>query len=257
LPFCSTTQRAAAQEEVWKPMVSARFELSFFDVFGTTFDWWTGITEEIARISADAGVDVDAIRTTDRWREEFFIALASVRSGRREFAHLDILHRECLERVLDRDGNSEHFDDATKEALVRSWHRLPAWADVADGLERLKSRYTLAALSNGGFALTTNLVKNASLPFDCILSAQMSRHYKPDVEVYRTAVEMLDLAPQQLMMVAAHDWDIGGARAAGFRTAYVERPLEHGPHKQPMTGEGVACDLVVSGFDELADVLGC
>ncbi|MGP4014404.1 haloacid dehalogenase type II [Saccharopolyspora sp. 5N708] len=228
-----------------------------FDIFGTTFDWWTGVTRQVADISRREGVNVDAGSITDSWRDEFFLAVGAVRTGEREWAHLDILHGECLDRVIEEHGLSNAFDRSVRKELVRSWHRLPAWPDVATGLERLRSRFTLSALSNGGFALTTNLVKHAGLPFDCILSAQLSRHYKPDIEVYRTAVELLDLAPEELMMVAAHSWDLAGARAAGFRTAYVARPRERGPNRTTENPAEVECDVLVEGFDELATVLNC
>jgi 2-haloacid dehalogenase len=228
-----------------------------FDVFGTTFDWWSGVVAQVDDLAKKIGLELDVVAATDHWREEFFLALDSVRNGRREFAYLDVLHAECLERVLVRADVADRVDDETRRHLVRVWHRLPAWNDVAGGLRRLQDKFTLAALSNGGFALTTALVKNAGLPFDCILSAQNARHYKPDIEVYNTAAELLDLEPRQVMMVAAHGWDIAGARAAGFRTAYVKRPRESGPHKAPENPDSVACDLVVGDFGELADILGC
>jgi 2-haloacid dehalogenase len=227
-------------------------EALVFDVFGTTFDWWTGVTSQIEAIAHREHLDLNAVEMTDRWREEFFAALESVRTGRRAFAHLDVLHAEGLDRLL---AGAPPLGADVKDELVKTWHTLPVWDDVRDGLSRLRENYTLAALSNGGFAQTKNLIKNADLPFDCVLSAQMSRHYKPDPEVYLNAAEMLDLRPQQLMMVAAHGWDIAGARAVGFRSAYVRRPLESGPHKQGEDAQTVTCDLVVDDFGELAGAL--
>lgn len=227
-------------------------EALVFDVFGTTFDWWTGVTTQVEAISRRERLGLEAVEVTDRWREEFFDALERVRTGQRDFARLDVLHAEGLDRLLD--GASAVSADI-KDELVRTWHRLPVWDDVRDGLTRLREHFTLAALSNGGFAQTTNLIKNADLPFDCVLSAQMSRHYKPDPQVYLTAVEMLDLQPHQMIMVAAHGWDIAGARAVGLRSAYVRRPLEKGPHKQRDDAQTIECDLVVNDFGELADAL--
>jgi 2-haloacid dehalogenase len=227
-----------------------------FDIFGTTFDWWTGVSAQVADIARRAGVDVDAGAITDAWRDEYFAALNAVRTGAREWAHLDVLHREGLDRLLAANGLSDSFDDAARGDLVRSWHRLPLWPDVAGGLARLRPRYTLCALSNGGFALLTNLAKYAGSPFDCILSAQVAHCYKPDIQIYRTTSELLDLQPGGILMVAAHRWDIAGARAAGFRTAYVARPRERGPNRAAENPAEVECDLVVHGFDELATALG-
>jgi 2-haloacid dehalogenase len=238
------------------PGYSGHVRALVFDMFGTTFDWWTGMSDQIADLSARKAVQVDAGDMTSRWREQFFIGLERVRTGQRGWANLDVIHAEGLVQVLDDLGLAEVFGDHQQE-LVRAWHRLPAWADVAEGIERLRGRFTVCALSNGGFAQITNLVKNAGLHFDCILGADISRHYKPDIEIYRSAVELLDLAPDEVMMVAAHGWDLAGARAAGFQAAYVERPHEHGPHKAGEDPAHVECDLLVRGFGELADALGC
>jgi 2-haloacid dehalogenase len=143
-------------------------------------------------------------------------------------------------------------DEATRRELVLAWHRLPAWPDSVAGLTRIRARYTTAALSNGGFALLTNLVKRAALPFDCILSAELARTYKPDAAVYRTAAALLDVSPEQVLMVAAHKWDLDGARAAGLRTAFVDRPREKGPHRQADRREDVECDVYAGSFVDLS-----
>jgi 2-haloacid dehalogenase len=226
-----------------------------FDMFGTTFDWWTGMSDQIADLLSEKAVPVDAGELASRWREQFFVGLERVRTGQRDWANLDVIHAEGLVQVLHDLGLSEVPDNERQE-LVRAWHRLPAWADVPEGVERLRRRFTICALSNGGFAQITNLVKNAGLRFDCVLGADISRHYKPDIEIYRSAAELLDVAPEEVMMVAAHGWDLDGARAAGFRTAYVARPREYGPQRTGENPAHVHCDLFVRGFGELADALG-
>lgn len=228
-----------------------------FDMFGTTFDWWTGMRDQIAALSAARAVQVDATDMAIRWREQFFAGLRRVRTGQRGWANLDVIHAEGLGQVLDDLGLAGVLDDRDQADLVRAWHRLPIWADVAEGLQRLRGQFTVCALSNGGVAHLANLAKNAGLNFDCVLGADISRHYKPDIEIYRSAAELLDAAPEDIMMVAAHGWDLDGARAAGFRTAYVERPHEYGPHRTGEDPAGVTCDLLVRGFGELADALGC
>lgn len=115
----------------------------------------------------------------------------------------------------------------------------------------------MAALSNGGFALLTQLVKTAALPFDCIVSAELARAYKPDPRPYQTAAALLDVAPAETLMVAAHGWDLAGARAAGLRTAFVERPAEKGPQRAADRAADTAADLSATSFAELADQLGC
>lgn len=219
------------------------------DIFGTTVDWYTGVAEQVAQLLPD----VDAGDFADRWRARYIPSMNRVRTGERDWAYLDTLHRESLDDLL-RELDVE-ADDATRDALVHAWHRLPAWPDSVSGLARLRTVYTTAALSNGGFALLTNLVKGAALPFDCILSAELARTYKPDAAVYHTAAALLDVAPEQVLMVAAHKWDLEGARAAGLRTAFIGRPLEKGPHREADRAEDVECDLHADSFLDLATQL--
>ncbi|MCU1611649.1 MAG: haloacid dehalogenase type [Pseudonocardiales bacterium] len=228
-----------------------------FDIFGTTVDWRTGVADQVAEIAAQCGAALDAGTFADEWRDRYLPSMGRVRTGEREWVYLDTLHRESLDQLLEQHGVGDAFDEPARRRLVLAWHRLPAWNDAIAGLTRLRTRYILAALSNGGFALLTHLIKTAGLPFDCILSAELARTYKPDPLVYRTAAGLLDLPPAQVMMVAAHTWDLHGAHEAGLRTAFLERPLEKGPDRAADRAADVTSDLAVAGFTELAEALGC
>jgi 2-haloacid dehalogenase len=225
------------------------------DIFGTTVDWRTGVADQVAEVAAAAGVELDAGRFADAWRDRYLPSMRAVNVGERGWADLDTLHRESLDALLDEHGGAAAFDDAARRRMVRAWHRLPAWDDSVTGLARLRRQYTVTALSNGGFALLTSLVKAAGLPFDCIVSAELAQRYKPAPEPYLTAARLLDVAPGEVLMVAAHAWDLAGARAAGLRTAFVERPREKGPHRTADTAADSPADISVSSFEELADVL--
>jgi 2-haloacid dehalogenase len=227
------------------------------DIFGTTVDWRSGVADQVGEIASGHGVDLDAGAFADAWRDRYLPSMGRVNRGERGWAYLDTLHRESLDELLDSYGVADAFDDAARQRLVHAWHRLPAWEDAAAGLARLRRRYVVAALSNGGFALLTALVKAAALPFDCILSAELARSYKPAAAAYLTAAELLDVQPAQVLMVAAHRWDLDGARGAGLRTAFLERPLEKGPHGVADRAADVASDIAVTSFDQLAGILGC
>lgn len=226
-----------------------------FDIFGTTVDWYSGVTERVADVFGHLGVQIDAGTFANEWRDRYLPSMTRVREHQREWAYLDTLHRESLDDLLREHESEDAVDEASRQRLVHAWHRLPAWDDAADGLRRLREHYVVAALSNGGFALMTNLVKAADLRFDCILSAELARSYKPDALVYRTAASLLDVEPGEVLMVAAHGWDLEGAAAAGFRTAFVERPLEKGPDRTADRATEVKADLHVASFPELAERL--
>jgi 2-haloacid dehalogenase len=227
------------------------------DIFGTTVDWRTGVTAQVADVARTVGADLDASAFADAWRDRYLPAMQRVNSAERDWAYLDTLHRESLDDLLAEHGLAGSFDEAARERLVHAWHRLPAWDDAVEGLTRLRRRYIVTALSNGGFALLTNLVKAAGLPFDCILSAELARAYKPAPGPYLTAAALLDVDPAEILMVAAHKWDLDGARNAGLRTAFVSRPLEKGPHGTPDRAADVTSDLAATSFPDLAGTLNC
>jgi 2-haloacid dehalogenase len=156
-----------------------------------------------------------------------------------------------LDGLLARFGlqglSEQELDD-----LNRVWHRLEPWPDARKGLMALKRRHVIATLSNGNVALLTNMAKRARLPWDCILSAEVVRHYKPDAETYLGAADLLGVKPQELMMVAAHKDDLHAARACGLKTAFVPRPKEYGPAVKADTSREPAFDLHARDFNDLA-----
>jgi 2-haloacid dehalogenase len=226
-----------------------------FDVFGTVVDWRGTIIREGRQLARAKGIRVDWSAFADAWRGGYRPAMERVRRGDLPWTNLDALHRLILDSLLDRFG-LDALDAAEREELNQVWHRLRPWPDAVPGLRRLRRRYITAALSNGNLALLTNMARHAHLPWDCILSADMARHYKPDREVYETAVRLLDLAPAEILMVAAHPDDLQAAARAGMRTAFVPRPQEWGLGRAAEVPPGVTFDLTAPDFGALTDMLG-
>jgi 2-haloacid dehalogenase len=198
-----------------------------FDIFGTVVDWRQSIIDEGRALGAQRGWQIDWPAFADAWRAGYQPAMQQVRSGALPWTNIDGLHRRILDRLLAERGLQLLEPDTA--AFNRVWHRLQPWPDSVLGLHALKARYTLATLSNGNLSLLVAMARHGGLPWDAVLSAELFGHYKPDPEVYLGAARLLDLAPQQVMMVAAHPSDLRAAAACGLRTAYVRRPLEHGP----------------------------
>jgi 2-haloacid dehalogenase len=222
-----------------------------FDVFGTVVDWRGGVAREVSRL---LGPEVDASAVADDWRGRYAPSMERVRSGELPWTPLDALHRSSLDDVLADAGLSDVPADVRDE-LVLAWHRLDPWPDVVPGLRRLAGSFVLAPLSNGNVALQVDLARRSGLPWDCVLGAEVVRHYKPDPEVYDSAPQLLAVPPSSVVMVAAHVDDLAAARARGLRTAYVHRPDEFGGHVVPPASDPDA-DLSVTSFEELADRLG-
>lgn len=222
-----------------------------FDVFGTVVDWRTSIVREGERISRRTGVDIDWASFADRWRAGYHTAIDEVRAGRLPWTKIDDLNRRRLDDLVDDFGLSV-LSESERDDLNRVWHRLSPWPDAVAGLHQLRTRYVIATLSNGNISLLTRMAKNAGLPWDCVLSAELVGHYKPDPEVYVKAAELLSLPIDRVMMVAAHKTDLRAAGRAGMRTAYVSRPLEYGPEATPEPGPDDEFDVVASDFPDLA-----
>ncbi len=226
-----------------------------FDVFGTVVDWRSSVAKEVADLSRRKGLSLDGERFADAWRAAYGPSMNRVRTGALPWTTLDRLHRMSLDTLLV-EFKVTGLSEPEIGALNRSWHRLQPWPDSVAGLTRLKSRFIIAPLSNGNIALMTNMAKHAGLPWDCVLGAELARHYKPDREVYQSAADFLDLAPAEVMMVAAHLGDLKAARTVGLKTAFVTRPKEYGPNGKPdLKAEGIA-DVSATDFNDLATQLG-
>ncbi|BBY63771.1 haloacid dehalogenase type II [Mycolicibacterium helvum] len=224
-----------------------------FDVFGTVVDWRASLIAELQEFGIRQGVQRDWAKFADGWRAGYVPAMDLVRRGELPWTRLDDLHRRILDGLL-RDAAIEAAD-ADVDHLNRAWHRLAPWPDSVAGLQRLKERYTITTLSNGNVSLLTDMAKRAGLPWDCVLSAEIFGHYKPDREAYLGCAQILDVAPDELMLVAAHPSDLRAARDAGLRTAYVDRPMEYGPGRDRAMIEPDEFDVTATDLLDLADKL--
>lgn len=226
-----------------------------FDVFGTVVDWRGSIAREARRIGRTQGARADWGGFADAWRAGYRPAMDRVRRGELPWLALDALHRMILDELLARSGL--RLNERAKRELNGAWHRLKPWPDAIAGLKRLRRRYVLGTLSNGNVALLVDLARHGGLPWDCILSAELFRRYKPDPQVYLGAVELLGLRPREVMLVAAHKDDLAAARRCGLKTAFVRRPLEHGPGAAPDLAADRRCTLNADDFVDLATQLHC
>jgi 2-haloacid dehalogenase len=229
-----------------------------FDVFGTVVDWRSGVAREAApflsRYRADEN---DTARFADAWRRRYSPAMEQVRSGRRPFTRLDVLHRENLDAVLPEFGiNPASVPAAELDELNLAWHRLDPWPDAVAGLTRLKTRFIIAPLSNGNIILMLDIAKRSGLPWDAILGAEVVQAYKPMPEVYLRTADILAMRPDEVCLVAAHNDDLAAARNCGLRTGFVARPTEHGPAQVTDLRPDQDWDVVARDIGELGGILG-
>lgn len=233
-----------------------------FDVFGTVVDWRTGIAIEVQMIAKKYNIELNADDFADAWRAEYQPAMEQIRSGKRSFTILDILHLENLKKIAPR-FNLNNLSNEDLNFLVSAWHRLPGWPDSSQGLNKLKKKFILATQSNGNIALMVNMAKYSNLSWDVILGAEVLGHYKPEPQAYIKACKALKLKPSECLMVAAHDDDLKAASLQGMKTAYVHRPFEYGKDKLFDIAEvndykgNRNWDIMSKDFNDLAFKLGC
>ncbi|GAB2898780.1 haloacid dehalogenase type II [Paralcaligenes sp. KSB-10] len=225
-----------------------------FDTFGTVVDWRASIAREMAEFGAAKGIQADWLAFADAWRAGYVPAMDGVRSGRRVWANIDVLHRERLNELLGDFGLSG-LSETEIQHVNKVWHRLNPWPDSVPGLTRLKRRYIISTFSNGSVACLVGMAKHGEIPWDAVFSADVVRHFKPDPEIYLGVQAFFDLRPHEVMLVAAHNNDLRHGRLHGMRTAYINRPTEYGPDQKKDLNAEEDWDLAVGGIDQLADIL--
>jgi 2-haloacid dehalogenase len=233
--------------------VANGIEVVLCDVFGTVVDWRGSLIRQLETLSDRRGWEIDAPHFADEWRSQYGPSMDEVLTGEVPWASLDELHRASLLVLLD--GHSIAASQEDIDAMVRFWHRLDAWPDAPLGIRRLKRRFIVGTMSNGNIALLVDLAKHADLDWDVILSAELARRYKRDLDCYRYNVALLGRPLSTVLLVAAHPGELDAVSHLGMKTAFVYRPEEFGNHGQSLPPNqlvGYACD----GIDELATALG-
>lgn len=225
-----------------------------FDVFGTVVDWRGSIIEQLESFGREKGITVDWESFVDDWKSCYWPGMNAVREGRLPWTNVDGIYRTKLHSLIGEYGIPV-IGEAEATRLNRAWHWCKPWPDAVPGLVRLKRKYVLSTLSNGDVACMVNMARYGGLPWDCILCAELFRRYKPDPEVYRNAIELLGWKPEEIMLIAAHNYDLRAARSHGMCTAFVPRPSELGPGQSSDLEPEEQWDVVASDFEELAAVM--
>lgn len=224
-----------------------------FDVFGTIVDWRSSLMNQFLALEQELGIELPYEALTDQWRQHYAPSMDRVRKGEIPWTVLDDLHRESLVKLLKQHGVS--LDEATIDRINHFWHQLDPWPDVPRGLQQLKEHAIIATLTNGNVSLMVDVARYAKLPWDMVFCAELFQHYKPDPEVYLGACRLLRLPPEEVMLCAAHNYDLGAARALGMKTAFIPRRTEYGPQQRKDLEAEQAWDFVAEDLVALSEQL--
>ena len=228
-----------------------------FDTFGTLVDWRGSIASLGQRLATEKGINgVDWDAFARAWRAGYRPGMERVQSGQRPWTPLDVIHSERLDEILPEFGLGSTFTEEEKADINLFWHRLDPWPDSFAGLNRLIRRYLISPLSNGSLFLLVSIARRAGLPWDFILCSDTFKTYKRDDAVYLGAINILGLAPQEIMLAAAHNDDLASARSHGMMTTYVNRSTEYGPDQVRDFEAEEDWDVIAETVEELAEKMG-
>ena len=228
-------------------------EALVFDTYGTVVDWRTTVLQALRALGRARSLTVDWEAFLALWEPRPI--LDRINADQLPWMTMENVHRLALRVPLERHGLTGLSEAEIDELVLARW-RLQPWPDSVPGLTRLKQRFVISPLSNASVAGMVRLAKFAGLPWDCVITAENARRYKPHPDAYRTAVSLLGLRPEQVMLVAAHNYDLRAAQSHGLHTAFVPRPTEYGPgQKTDLAPEG-EWTIVAKDFLDLATRMG-
>jgi 2-haloacid dehalogenase len=187
-----------------------------FDILGTLVDHTAGLRAALGELVPAGEVD-DLVAL---WGTTIGDEHRRIVDGERAYATTAVLDTEAARAVVRSAG----LEPGAVDALVTAAEHRPAWPDTVAALAGLADRFELIGLSNADRTSLLRMNASAGLRWHTALSTQAAASYKPDPAVYRLAIDCAGRPPERMMMVAAHAWDLRGARSAGMRTAFLERP---------------------------------
>ena len=226
-----------------------QYDAVAFDTGGTVLDWHGSLVDELAHVPAWQGRAFDRHAFANAWRRSTMQGI--VGRAQPDF-NMDDVHLLSLDETTQAFGLPE-LDGPSRLSLWRAWHRLRAWADFAPALALPRARVPVVSFTMLPTALVMDVSRRNGLTWDAIVSCEMIGVYKPHQQAYATAARWLNLAPERILMVACHNFDLNAAHAAGMRTAFVARPEEWGPEGPPDPHPNMAYDHVVDGFAALCE----
>jgi 2-haloacid dehalogenase len=225
-----------------------------FDIIGTVFDVYDGLAQGVAPLNAKYGINVPGGAFASGSLQGYSSGVGSVLAGQ-GWIPPDTILQNTTASLLPTQQLGAKASQAIQDFFAL-WRALPPWSDAAAGLQALHKHYTLAVLSNMSIATSTALRAHSGLPFDQLFSAETVKTYKPDPAVYQMAISNLNVSAAEILMVAAHNYDLDAARGQGMRTAFVGRPQEYGPAGDPADHPDPSFDFNATSFVDLAEQLG-
>jgi 2-haloalkanoic acid dehalogenase type II len=211
-------------------MAAHKQKVIFFDLMGTCCDWLTSLLPALQTCPPHSSLTPAEPRLRElaiAWREGFFQEIHARFKRGDPNEDIDITHRRVLDRLLEENGiGLDSWDDGMRDRLVRQWHVQIPWSDVLPALNRLRKDGRWFLVANGTARLQLDIAQSSGLPFHTLLSSELLGLTKPDPAIYRKAMDLVRLPPEDCTMLASHLYDLAAAKNVGMRTVYVHRDTE-------------------------------
>jgi 2-haloacid dehalogenase len=224
-----------------------KIQVCMFDQYGTIVDMQGGLAEVAAPYLASKGWQGSAHEFVTWWRRTHFENSMIDALLQRAHTSYRAIGELSLDHVLTRAGIAHTAEEV--RGLVAAIERLRCFPEVPAALARLEAKYRIVVLSNGDPDMLENAKPHHGIAFDAVISVAEANAFKPHRATYETAARKLGVAMDEVLFVANHEFDCVGAKAAGMRTAFIDRrqrPFAKWPH-QP--------DLVLPSMTALADAM--
>ncbi len=226
-----------------------------FDVQGTATDFFSTVRSAAALTLGSRYPDQNWSTFVNDWRAAYFDAVGVLSPTEGVWTSVDSVYRSALDALLTQ-SEMDAVTDGERAELNRAWRRLQPWPDTVPGLLRLRTKYTLATLSNADVSAVVEISRLGGLPWHAIFTAEMAAAFKPNKRTYLMASRYLGHEPREIMMVASHKYDLQAAAQLGFATAFIARPLEYGDPALADTEFSDEFDINAADFEDLATQLG-
>ena len=233
-------------------MANAKIRAVFFDFMGTCLDWYSGVIKVLPQSIPGC----ERSKLALEWRHDYFDANAARLAANEPPENIDVTLRKTLDALVEKHPKHKHlFDDSTKHQCVAAWHSMPAWPDVPPAVEQLKAAgYEVFVFGNGTTRLQLDLCKSSGLRFNMLFSSELLGVYKPAPESYRKALELVNVQPEESVIVAAHAYDLRGGKEAGMKTVYIHRWTDD--TKEDMEVVKGGNEFFLEDMTSLAEVIG-
>ncbi|KAH8703516.1 putative hydrolase [Talaromyces proteolyticus] len=202
-------------------MANTNIKAIFFDFMGTCLDWHSGTIKALPQSIPEGERSEIALK----WRHDYFDSNAARLAANKPVEDIEVTLEKTLDALLEtRPAHKHLFDKETKDRCIAAWHSMPAWPDVAQAIEQLKAvGYEVFVHANGTTRLQLDLCKSSGLSFNMLFSSQLLGIYKPALESYEEVLRLVNLKPEETVLVAAHAYDTRGGKEAGMKTVYIHR----------------------------------